>query len=134
MEATASSKELADGVSVKKSSSGQTKSASSAPRISTPRNVAAQLGLSVKTIVIDPGHGGKDPGTSHNNIVERELTLDVAKRLGSVLRAAGYNVVFTRDKDHWISLSERSNIAVKKKAIFLFPFMSMPVQNPRLRF
>lgn len=115
VEATASSKELADGVSVKKSSSGQTKSASSAPRISTPRNVAAQLGLSVKTIVIDPGHGGKDPGTSHNNIVERELTLDVAKRLGSVLRAAGYNVVFTRDKDHWISLSERSNIAVKKK-------------------
>ena len=66
-------------------------------------------------VVIDPGHGGKDPGTSHNNIVERELTLDVAKRLGSVLRAAGYNVVFTRSKDNWISLSERSNIAVRKK-------------------
>ena len=96
------------------SSAGKTRTAS-APRVTAPQNVAEQLGLRVKTIVIDPGHGGKDPGTSHNNIVERELTLDVAKRLGSVLRAAGYNVVFTRSKDNWISLSERSNIAVRKK-------------------
>ena len=118
VEATASSRALTGGISVAESSSsssaGKTRTAS-APRVTAPQNVAEQLGLRVKTIVIDPGHGGKDPGTSHNNIVERELTLDVAKRLGSVLRAAGYNVVFTRSKDNWISLSERSNIAVRKK-------------------
>lgn len=119
VEATASSKALADGISVSEPSpsTSTTKAAPKAytPQAKAPRDVAAQLGLSVKTIVIDPGHGGKDPGTSHNSIVERELTLDVAKRLGSVLRTAGYNVVFTRDRDTWVSLPDRSNIAVKKK-------------------
>lgn len=119
VEATASSKALADGISIAEPSPATAKSASSAAahtaRVAAPRDVAAQLGLSVKTIVIDPGHGGKDPGASHNNITERELTLDISKRLGSVLRAAGYNVVFTRSKDNWISLSERASIAMKKK-------------------
>ncbi len=119
VEATASSKALADGISIAEPSPGTSKTASSTaahtPKVTPPRDVAEQLGLCVKTIVIDPGHGGKDPGTSHNNITERELTLDVSKRLGSVLRAAGYNVVFTRERDAWVSLSERSNFAVKKK-------------------
>jgi len=94
----------------------------------TPSNVAAQLGLTVKTIVIDPGHGGKDPGTSHNGIVEREMCLDLAKRVGRVLSAAGYKVVYTRDRDTWISLADRSAIAARKKGDL---FLSIHVNASR---
>ena len=45
-----------------------------------PANLAQQLGLSVRSVMVDAGHGGKDPGTSHNGILEREVTLDLAKR------------------------------------------------------
>lgn len=116
VEATAGSKALARGVRVGQPSTGSVapaKAAAAKPAVSP--NVAAQLGLKVRTVVIDPGHGGKDPGTMHNSIVEREVSLDIAKRVGNVLRAAGYNVVFTRDRDTWVSLSDRSRLAVKHK-------------------
>lgn len=79
------------------------------------RQVAAQLGLSVRTVVIDPGHGGKDPGTSHHSIVERDMSLDIARRVGRVLKAAGYAVVLTRDSDSFVSLADRPRLAVKRK-------------------
>lgn len=115
IEATGASKALAQGIQVgqptKSAGSGRTRAAKPA----ASRQVAAQLGLSVRTVVIDPGHGGKDPGASHNNIVERETSLDIAKRVGHVLRAAGYNVAFTRDRDTWVSLADRPRLAVKYK-------------------
>jgi N-acetylmuramoyl-L-alanine amidase len=72
------------------------------------------LGLPTKvTIVIDPGHGGKDLGTvSPSGLQEKDLTLDVAERLGTLLKKRlGARVIFTRDKDVYVSLDQRANIA-----------------------
>jgi N-acetylmuramoyl-L-alanine amidase len=52
-----------------------------------------------RTIVLDPGHGGDDFGTSHNGLVEKNLTIDIARRLRILLTASGWNVRMTRDSD-----------------------------------
>jgi N-acetylmuramoyl-L-alanine amidase len=52
-----------------------------------------------RLIVIDPGHGGADVGTAHNGLVEKTLTLDIAKRLRSLLVAQGWTVRMTREGD-----------------------------------
>ncbi len=80
------------------------------------KNLASQLGLSVKTIVIDPGHGGKDPGAMHNSLKEKDLNLDIARRIGNVLKSAGYTVFFTRTTDKYVGLYERTDIARKHNA------------------
>lgn len=80
------------------------------------RQIASQLGLKVETIVIDPGHGGKDPGAVNNGIKEKNFNLDVAKRLAGVLRSAGYTVHLTRTADRFVGLYERTDIARKHKA------------------
>jgi len=74
--------------------------------------------LTLKRVVIDAGHGGHDPGTVWGSIREKDINLDVAVRLGAMIKAAYPNVkvIFTRDKDVYIPLDERSNIANKNKA------------------
>ncbi len=52
-----------------------------------------------KLIVIDPGHGGSDAGAAHNGLVEKDLNLDLSKRLRSVLVARGWQVKLTREND-----------------------------------
>ncbi|MEA2688506.1 MAG: N-acetylmuramoyl-L-alanine amidase [Candidatus Eremiobacteraeota bacterium] len=52
-----------------------------------------------KIIVLDPGHGGADPGTQHNGLVEKLLTLDIAQRLRTLLVAQGWTVRMTRETD-----------------------------------
>lgn len=82
-----------------------------AGRVSGTRQVgdlAGQLGLTVRAVFIDAGHGGRDPGTSHNNVLERAITLDVALMLGRLLEANGLEVVYSRTKDVGLSLSERT--------------------------
>ena len=63
----------------------------------------------VNTIVIDPGHGGKDPGalsvTRKNR--EKALNLDLALRLGSALQNAGFTVLYTRNDDSTVALEKR---------------------------
>lgn len=81
-----------------------------------PSNLAKQLGLSVSSVIIDPGHGGKDPGTSHNDIVEREVTLDLAKKVGALLLARGLKVFYTRESNTWISLDDRTRKANSVRA------------------
>jgi len=76
-------------------------------------NLAAQLGLAVRTIILDPGHGGKDPGTMHNGVVEQDVTLDVALRVKKILEAKGFKVKMTRERNKWISLSERVRLGKK---------------------
>ncbi len=65
------------------------------------------------TIVIDPGHGGEDPGAiGRSKLREKEVTLDVSKRLARLLKERmGIKVVLTRDKDVFIPLAERGKIA-----------------------
>ncbi len=52
-----------------------------------------------RLIVIDPGHGGSDPGTAHGGVSEAQLTLDMAKRLRGILIARGWEVKMTRETD-----------------------------------
>lgn len=69
-------------------------------------------------IIVDPGHGGKDDGaTSPNGLLEKELNLDISKRLKKILETRyGYQVVMTRHDDTFIPLEERGEIANEKNA------------------
>lgn len=80
-------------------------------------SIARQLGLSVSRIVIDPGHGGHDPGTPARGLTESQLTLDVALRLEKLLaKDEGVEVVLTRRTDAYIPLEERTAIANRSDA------------------
>ena len=102
-----------------------------AVKILTPRNrkrvpqtaknenlsLAQQLGLGVRRIVIDPGHGGKDPGAVGFGLKEKNIVLNVAKKIKKILEAKkSYEVFLTRDNDVSISLEERTAIANTKEA------------------
>ncbi|WP_320171819.1 N-acetylmuramoyl-L-alanine amidase [Maridesulfovibrio sp.] len=75
-----------------------------------------QLGLTFKTIMIDPGHGGKDPGASANGLKEKDINLRFAKILAAKLKKAGFSVLYTRSTDVFIPLEERTAMANVKKA------------------
>jgi N-acetylmuramoyl-L-alanine amidase len=75
-------------------------------------SISRQLGLGVSRIVIDPGHGGHDPGARVNGLTEAELVLDVAVRLEKLLLAQPEaEVVLTRRTSEFIPLEERTKIA-----------------------
>jgi len=82
-----------------------------------PTSLARQLGLGIRRIVIDPGHGGKDPGTvGPNGLKEKDIVLKVAKFLARELRKRlpSCEVILTRDRDVFIPLEERTAIANSK--------------------
>jgi len=80
-------------------------------------SIARQLGLGVSRIVIDPGHGGHDPGAKGKGVSESELVLDVALRLEKLLTAVpGVEVILTRRDDEFIPLQERTAIANREGA------------------
>jgi N-acetylmuramoyl-L-alanine amidase len=76
------------------------------------------LGLKLGRVVIDPGHGGHDTGTrGPNGYLEKDLVLDVARRLGALIESRlGSEVVFTRSDDTFIPLEDRTRIANEHKA------------------
>ena len=78
--------------------------------IATPKNETAGT-REVKTIVIDPGHGGKDTGAQGKNTNEKDIVLAVGKLLKKELEKEGFKVKMTRDKDVFIELGERANLA-----------------------
>lgn len=63
------------------------------------------------TIVLDPGHGGNDGGGRSHGLQEKDLTLDVAKRVEGILTRSGFTTVLTRKDDVYISLKTRATIA-----------------------
>lgn len=73
---------------------------------------------SIKTIVIDAGHGGKDPGTSGKKVKEKDITLAIALKLGTYIEEnlPDVKVIYTRTEDVLPTLNERSDIANKNKA------------------
>jgi len=80
-------------------------------------SIARQLGLGVSRIVIDPGHGGHDPGAQGKGVTEAELVLDVALRLEKLLsKVSGVEVILTRRSDEFIPLPERTAIANREGA------------------
>ncbi len=67
-------------------------------------------------ILVDPGHGGKDPGAiGRNGLKEKEIVLDVGRRLRDLLRERGFDVQMTRDQDVFISLDDRTEMAARGK-------------------
>jgi N-acetylmuramoyl-L-alanine amidase len=72
--------------------------------------------LSVKRIVIDPGHGGEPGATSQSGIMEKEITLDVALRLKRLMADGPYEVLLTRETDRSLSLDKRVAFANENKA------------------
>lgn len=69
-----------------------------------------------KTVVIDPGHGGKDPGASDNGVTEKNVNLAVGLELEKALSSRGYKVVMTRNTDVYLTLQERTDIANRENA------------------
>jgi N-acetylmuramoyl-L-alanine amidase len=70
------------------------------------------------TIVIDPGHGGKDPGTLGSSCKEKDIVLGVGLKLGELIasKQPDVKIIYTRNTDEFIELNERANIANKAKA------------------
>jgi N-acetylmuramoyl-L-alanine amidase len=84
-------------------------------------SIARQLGLGISRIVIDPGHGGHDPGAQANGLTEADLVLDIALRLERLLQQEpGVEVVLTRRTDEFIPLEERTAIANRSGPADLF--------------
>ncbi|HET7216649.1 MAG TPA: N-acetylmuramoyl-L-alanine amidase [Vicinamibacterales bacterium] len=80
-------------------------------------SLARQLGLGISRVVLDPGHGGHDPGVNGNGINESELVLDVSLRLKKLLeKTPGIEVVLTRETDVFIPLEQRTAIANREGA------------------
>ena len=76
-----------------------------------------QLGLEVKTVVIDPGHGGKDPGAINNlQVREKSVVLELSLMLRDLLVSRGYNVRLTRESDIYLPLRERTRKATMQGA------------------
>jgi N-acetylmuramoyl-L-alanine amidase len=90
----------------------------SQPTSSGDRSLIRALGLKIGKIVIDPGHGGHDTGTiGPNGLLEKDLVLDVSKRLGKLLEGRlGADVAFTRRDDTFIPLETRTSIANQAQA------------------
>lgn len=72
--------------------------------------------LHKKVIVIDPGHGGYDPGTFGNDLYEKNINLDVASALQKTLEKEGTTVYLTRSDDHNPTLTDRARFSSQKKA------------------
>ncbi|MCF8392029.1 MAG: N-acetylmuramoyl-L-alanine amidase [Bacteroidales bacterium] len=72
----------------------------------------------VSIVVIDPGHGGKDPGALGTKIKEKDVVLAIALKVGELIKSnfEDVKVIYTRDTDEFIPLNERANIANKNKA------------------
>ena len=82
------------------------------------RSLTRVLGLKLERVVLDPGHGGHDVGThGPSGLYEKDLVLDVSKRLGALLeQRLGTEVIYTRSDDTFIPLEDRTQIANDRKA------------------
>lgn len=93
-----------------------------------------QLGLGVRTIVIDPGHGGKDPGAvGRNGLLEKDVVLKVALKTRDALRKKGYRVVLTRSTDVFLPLEERTAIANTENADLFLSIHANSAPNRKAR-
>ena len=108
---------------------------SSQPNRSGRYSMARQLGLGVGRIVLDPGHGGRDPGAlSSNGLREKEITLDIALRLKRLLeKRIGCEVILTRSTDRFLSLEERTAIANSNEADLFLSIHTNASNNRKLK-
>jgi len=96
--------------------------------------LAGVFGLKVKTIVIDPGHGGKDPGAVYDGLLEKNVVLDIGKFLRNYIREnTDLKVFMTRETDRFIPLEERTAFANKKRADIFVSIHINAAKNRRAR-
>lgn len=101
------------------------------PPADNRESIAKQLGLGVRRVVIDPGHGGTDPGAlGRTGVTEKQLALQLSQTLASRLRASGYEVLLTREDDRTLKLQERTDFANKVGADL---FISIHINSARNR-
>jgi N-acetylmuramoyl-L-alanine amidase len=97
-------------------------------------SIARQLGLGVSRIVIDPGHGGHDPGVNGSGINEADLVLDVSLKLKKLLeKNPGIEVVMTRETDVFIPLEQRTAIANREGADLFLSIHANASRNLKAR-
>ncbi len=85
-----------------------------------------------RTVVIDPGHGGKDPGASGRLVKEKDIVLAIALKVGEYLKREmpELNVLFTRTEDVFVPLNERADIANTAKADLFVSIHANSISNP----
>ena len=105
------------------------------PTASGNRSLIRALGLKIGKIVIDPGHGGHDTGTiGPNGLEEKDLVLEVGRRLGKLLETRlGAEVVYTRKNDTFIPLETRTAIANQQRADLFISIHANSSQDPDAR-
>ena len=105
------------------------------PTMAGDRSLIRALGLKIGRIVIDPGHGGHDTGTiGPNGLQEKDLVLEVGRRLGKLLESrVGADVVFTRDDDTFIPLETRTSIANQEQADLFVSIHANSSRDPDAR-
>jgi N-acetylmuramoyl-L-alanine amidase len=77
------------------------------PRTSFPHHKKAEP---FALVILDPGHGGQDSGAMAGNILEKDLTLDIAQRVDRLLGVQGISTLLTRTGDSYVSLSDRTQL------------------------
>jgi N-acetylmuramoyl-L-alanine amidase len=131
---TAASSESADDddedVTIPRSTSHE-----AASTLDGQRSLTRALGLKIGRIVVDAGHGGHDSGTlGPDGLQEKDVVLDVALRLGKLLRQRmGADVIYTRDDDTFIPLEERTAIANKAQADLFISVHANSSSDPTAR-
>ncbi len=105
------------------------------PTAGGDRSLIRALGLKIGKIVIDPGHGGHDTGTiGPNGLKEKDLVLEVGRRLGKLLeKRLGAEVVYTRKDDTFIPLETRTAIANQQRADLFISIHANSSHDPNAR-
>ena len=105
------------------------------PTANGDRSLIRALGLKIGRIVIDPGHGGHDTGTiGPNGLEEKDLVLEVGRRLGKMLETRlGADVVYTRKDDTFIPLETRTAIANQQRADLFISIHANSSRDPDAR-
>lgn len=100
-----------------------------APRVVPPNT----FHLAVRRVVVDPGHGGTDPGATARGLREKDFTVDIARRVRGALENEGFEVVLTRDADETISLLDRVQAANKARGDLFLSIHVNSIPTPERR-
>ncbi len=83
-------------------------------------------------VLLDAGHGGRDPGTAHHGIVEKHMALDLTRRIGRELSSRGIRVAYTRTRDIFLTLAERCDMVRQRQADLFISIHINATANPAI--